>query len=154
MNPHEPALRLWSNLIQAAAAVVLALSAMLLLAPAWGEAFFSLVYHGRLAGTPPPAAEQAYIRFAHGIIGAVMAGWMIAVVLLARGPFRQGRREGWRAIAWPLAAWFVVDTAFSAAHGVWGNVLLNTGTALMFAVPLWASRRHFAGDSVANPPPG
>jgi hypothetical protein len=43
-----------------------------------------------------------------------------------------------------LAAWYVVDTAFSAAHGVWGNVLLNTGTALMFAVPLWASRRHFA----------
>jgi len=98
MNPHESALRLWSNLIPAAAAVALALSTMLLLAPAWGEA--------------------------------------------------------WDAIAWPLAAWFVVDTAFSAAHGVWGNVLLNTGTALMFAVPLWASRRHFAGNAVANPPPG
>ena len=50
MNPHESALRLWSNLIQAAAAVVLALSAVLLLAPAWGEAFFGLVYHGRLGG--------------------------------------------------------------------------------------------------------
>lgn len=147
MNPHESALRLWSNLIQAAAAVVLALSAVLLLAPAWGEAFFSLVYHGRLGGAASPPAEQAYIRFAHGIIGAVMAGWMVAVVLLARGPFRQGRREAWDAIAWPLAAWYFVDTAFSAAHGVWGNVLLNTGTALMFGVPLWASRRHFAGTA-------
>lgn len=154
MTPHEPALRLCSNLIQAAAAVVLALSAVLLLAPAWGEAFFGLVYHGRLGGAAPPPAEQAYIRFAHGIIGAVMVGWMIAVVLIARGPFRQGRREAWDAIAWPLAAWFVVDTAFSAAHGVWGNVLLNIGTALMFAVPLWASRRHFAGAANANPPPG
>jgi hypothetical protein len=37
-----------------------------------------------------------------------------------------------------------VDTAFSAAHGVWGNVLLNTGTALMFGVPLLASRKYFS----------
>jgi hypothetical protein len=26
---------------------------------------------------------------------------------------------------------------------VWGNVLLNTGTALMFGIPLMASRKHF-----------
>jgi hypothetical protein len=43
-----------------------------------------------------------------------------------------------------LFGWYVIDTTFSIAHGAWGNVLLNTGTALMFGVPLLASRRHFA----------
>ena len=139
------ALRFWSRLIQAAAAVVLALSAMLLLAPAVGEAFFNLVYYRQAASpVPVPEAARGYIWFANGIIGAVLLGWMLAVVVLARGPFEAGERYAWDAIAWPLLGWYVIDTTFSIAHGVWGNVLLNTGTALMFGIPLLASRRHFA----------
>ncbi|MFM8769074.1 MAG: hypothetical protein ACKOD9_15375, partial [Rubrivivax sp.] len=91
-----------------------------------------------------PAEIQGYLRFANGIIGAVMAGWMMAVIVLARGPFRAGERFAWNSIAWPLLGWYAIDTTFSFAHGAWGNVLLNTGTALMFGVPLLASRRHFA----------
>lgn len=139
------ALHFWSRLIQGAAAVVLALSAVLMLAPALGETFFYLVYFQQPASpVPVPAEVQGYLRFANGIIGAVMAGWMMTVIVLARGPFRAGERFAWNAIAWPLLGWYVIDTTFSFAHGVWGNVLLNTGTALMFGVPLLASRRHFA----------
>ncbi len=137
------ALRFWSRMIQGAAAVVLALSAVLMLAPPLGETFFHLVYFQQPASpVPVPAEIQGYLRFANGIIGAVMAGWMMAVIVLARGPFRAGERFAWNAIAWPLLGWCVIDTTFSIAHGVWGNVLLNTGTALMFGVPLLASRRH------------
>jgi hypothetical protein len=137
------ALRFWSRMIQGAAAVVLALSAVLMLAPPLGETFFHLVYFQQPASpVPVPAEIQGYLRFANGIIGAVMAGWMMAVIVLARGPFRAGERYAWNAIAWPLLGWYVIDTTFSIAHGVWGNVLLNTGTALMFGVPLLASRRH------------
>jgi hypothetical protein len=137
------ALRFWSRMIQGAAAVVLALSAVLMLAPPLGETFFHLVYFQQPASpVPVPAEIQGYLRFANGIIGAVMAGWMMAVIVLARGPFRAGERFAWNAIAWPLLGWYVIDTTFSIAHGVWGNVLLNTGTALMFGVPLLASRRH------------
>ena len=139
----KAALQFWSRLIQLAAAVVLALSAVLMLAPSLGEAFFHLVYFQQPASpVPVPAEIQGYLRFANGIIGAVMAGWMMAVIVLARGPFRAGERFAWNAIAWPLLGWYVIDTTFSIAHGVWGNVLLNTGTALMFGVPLLASRRH------------
>lgn len=142
---NQPALIFWSRLIQAAAGVVLALSAVLLFAPSLGEAFFNLVYfHQPASPVPVPVETQAYIRFANGIIGAVMAGWMIAIIMLARGPFLAGERYAWHAIAWPLLAWYLVDTAFSLAHGVWGNVLLNTATALMFCLPLVAARRHFA----------
>lgn len=143
MNP--VALHFWSRLIQGAAAVVLALSAVLMLVPPLGETFFHLVYFQQPASpVPVPAEIQGYLRFANGIIGAVMAGWMMAVIVLARGPFRAGERFAWNAIAWPLLGWYLIDTTFSIAHGVWGNVLLNTGTALMFGVPLLASRRHFA----------
>jgi hypothetical protein len=135
----------WSRLIQAAAAVVLTLSAVLLLAPDLGERVFNLVYYRQLSGpVQAPAPVAGYIQFANGIIGAVMAGWMFTVIMLARGPFVAGQVLAWRTIAYPLAGWYAVDTAFSAAHGVWGNVLLNTGTALMFGVPLLASRKYFS----------
>lgn len=142
---HRPELVLWSRLIQAAAAVVLALSALLLLAPAVGASIFNLVYFSSLTSpAAAPAVVQGYIHFANGIIGAVMAGWMLAILVIARGPFVAGERSAWNGIALPLAGWYLIDTAFSVAHGVWGNVLLNTATALMFGVPLLASRRHFA----------
>jgi hypothetical protein len=138
-------LLLWSRLLQVAALVVLGLSAVLMLAPALGEAFFNIVYFQQ-PGSPVPVPPETlgYLRFANGIIGAVMAGWMFAVIALARGPFLAGERHGWQTIAWPLAGWYLIDTTFSLAHGVWGNALLNTGTALMFGIPLLASRRHFA----------
>jgi len=141
---HHRALSLWSSFIQAAAGVVLALSAVLMLAPPLGETLFYLVYFQQPASpVPVPAEVLGYLRFANGIIGAVMAGWMLVIIVLARGPFRAGERWAWQAMALPLLGWYVIDTAFSIGHGVWGNVLLNTGTGLMFGVPLLASRRHF-----------
>jgi len=142
---NKTALHFWSRPIQMAAAVVLVLSAVLMLAPSLGEAFFYLVYFQQpTSPVAMPPEIQGYLRFANGIIGAVMAGWMMVIIMLARGPFRAGERFAWNAIAWPLLGWYVIDTTFSIAHGVWGNVLLNTGTALMFGLPLLASRRHFA----------
>ena len=142
---NHPALLFWSRLIQAAAGVVLGLSAVLMLMPSLGEAFFHVVYfHQPSSPVLVPVEVQGYLRFANGIIGAVMAGWMMVIIVLARGPFRAGEHWAWQAMAWPLLGWYVIDTAFSIAHGIWGNVLLNTGTGLMFGVPLLASRRHFA----------
>jgi hypothetical protein len=116
----------------------------LLLAPRLGEAIFNLVYfHQPSIPVEVPNQAMGYIWFANGIIGAVMAGWMICIILLARGPFLEGRLHAWNTIAVSLASWFLIDTAFSIAHGVLGNVLLNTATGLMFGIPLLFSRRHF-----------
>lgn len=147
-SPRDPsvlrALRSWSRLIQAASIVVIGLSAVLMLAPPQGESLFYLVYFQQTASpVTVPVEIQGYLRFANGIIGAVMVGWMVAIIILARGPFVCGERFAWQAIAWPLFVWYLIDTCFSLAHGVWGNVLLNTGTAVMFGLPLLFSRRHF-----------
>jgi hypothetical protein len=138
------ALMFWSRLIQAAAGSILALSALLLLAPTLGAAFFNLVYYQQAASpVNVPAPALSYIHFANGVIGAVMAGWMIAIIMLAKGPFAAGQSHAWNTIAVPLAGWFVIDMTFSLAHGIWGNVLLNAAVAAMFAIPLIASRRYF-----------
>ena len=139
-----PALLFWSRLIQGAAAVVIVLSLTLLLAPPLGGAIFNLVYYHQLSiPFEVPSMALSYIWFANGIIGAVMAGWMICIIILARGPFVEGRLHAWNTIAIPLASWFLIDTVFSIVHGVWGNVLLNTATGLMFGIPLLFSLRHF-----------
>jgi hypothetical protein len=137
-------LRFWSVWLQAATGVVMALSAVLLLAPSLGLAIFSTVYFLQPEfPASAPAPVVAYIRFMHGVLGAVMLGWMAAVAALARGPFLAGQRHAWSTIAVSLSAWFLIDTSYSALHGVWGNVALNAATAALFAVPLIASRKHF-----------
>jgi hypothetical protein len=141
----DPALLFWSRLIQGAAAVVIVLSLTLLFAPRLGESIFNLVYYNQFSSpVEVPRPALGYIWFANGIIGAVMAGWMICIIMLARGPFVEGSLHAWNIIAIPLAGWFLIDTAFSLAHGVWGNVLLNTATGLIFGIPLLFSRRHFS----------
>ena len=53
----------------------------------------ALVFWSRLIQAA--AAVVSYIWFANGIIGAVMAGWMICIILLARGPYAEGRLHAW-----------------------------------------------------------
>ncbi|MFN5700981.1 MAG: hypothetical protein ACK47V_10215 [Betaproteobacteria bacterium] len=68
----------------------------LLLSPRLGEAIFNLVYFHQLSiPVEVPSLAHGYIWFANGIIGAVMAGWMIYIILLARGPFLEGRLHAW-----------------------------------------------------------
>ena len=112
----SPALLFWSRLIQAGAAVVITLSLTLLLAPRLGEAIFNLVYfHQPSIRVEVPSLALGYIWFANGIMGALMAGWMISIILLARGRFLEGRLQAWNTMAIPLACWFFIDTVFSSA---------------------------------------
>jgi hypothetical protein len=64
----------------------------LLLSPRLGEAIFNLIYFHQLSiPVEVPSLAHGYIWFANGIIGAVMVGRMICIILLARGPFLEGR---------------------------------------------------------------
>ena len=99
-----PALLLWSRLVQGAAAVVIVLSLTLLLSPRLGETIFNLVYFHQLSmPVDVPSLAHGYIWFANGIIGAVMAGWMICIILLARGPFLEGRMHVWNSSVSPCS---------------------------------------------------
>ena len=86
---------------------------------------------------------NAYIAFAHGVLGAVMIGWMVALLPILAGPFKQGQRSAWNAIGFSVLVWYVVDTAFSLYSGVPANALFNTAFLVLFAIPLAATYRHF-----------
>lgn len=81
----------------------------------------------------------SYIALVHGVLGAVMIGWGVALLFLMFGPFRRGSRESWLTIAISLAAWFVPDIAFSLWHGFWQNAVVNSAFAVLFAIPLVAT---------------
>ena len=81
-----------------------------------------------------------YLGFVYGVLGAVMAGWSVALLAIVHGPFRHGERWAWGAVAASLGLWFVADTTFSLASGFPGNVALNCIFAVVLAIPLIATR--------------
>lgn len=117
----------------------------MVLTPDWIRRFLSLLVYGSSTAIESrfSNAANAYVTLVHGVLGAVMFGWGLSMLLALRGPFRRGEAIGWQLIALPLVAWFVPDTAFSLYTGFWQNAVLNTGFALLFAVPLIATRRVF-----------
>jgi hypothetical protein len=72
-----------------------------------------------------------------------MFGWGLALLLVVRGPFARGAREGWLIVAVSVAAWFVPDTAFSMWAGFWQNAVLNVVFLALFAAPLAATYGAF-----------
>ena len=109
--------------------------------------FFSLVIFsspGIIGSFGSPAVS--YITLTHGVLGAVMFGWGVALLFILFGSFRRGAREGWLTVAVSVTAWFVPDTIFSLWTGFWMNAILNTIFVLAFAIPLIATYRSFADN--------
>lgn len=134
----------WRLLVQATMVTMIVLGAVMLLTPALGEKIFYLVYYQAIE---PPAdfshEARRYIRFTNAVLGAVLIGWMVLsyqlVVARSTGTF-----SARSAIMLSVGCWFLVDTAFSALHGVWGNVALNVLVAIGILLPLHLSSRATA----------
>ncbi|MFM8820388.1 MAG: hypothetical protein ACKOD3_07600 [Phenylobacterium sp.] len=139
----------WEVLLQATLAGLAVMGLVLLLTPSIGEMFFYVVYFGALQ-PPEPFSEEArgYIRFAHGVLGAMMLGWMVLIHRLARISADGPPASNWSLIRISIGTWFVIDTTFSIVHGVYGNVLLNLACAIGILVPL-----HFGLRAPAKPEP-
>ena len=116
----------------------------LVVAPGLAREGFSLLVYGdrqQIATFGTMAAQ--YIGLVHAVLGAVMFGWGIALLLVVRGPFARGAREGWQIVAVSVAAWFIPDTAFSFWSGFWQNAVLNLVFIFLFAIPLAATYQDF-----------
>ena len=115
--------------------------AVMVLAPELTRQGYGLLMYGDAARMDGFGAEAlGYVTLLHGVLGAVMIGWALALMLLLRGPWRVAGPVAWRIVATSVAVWYVVDSAYSAAVGAWPNVVLNTVFALLFAVALGVAR--------------
>jgi hypothetical protein len=134
----------WRLLVQATIMTMIVLGAVMLLTPALGEKIFYLVYYQAFE---PPAdfskEARSYIRFTNAVLGAVLIGWMVLSyqLVVARSAVTFSAQS---AIMLSVGCWFLVDTAFSALHGVWGNVALNVLVAIGILLPLHLSSRATA----------
>lgn len=82
------------------------------------------------ADTPIEFTDEAveYQRFIFAIAAAVMIGWMVALLLVVRGPMTDPRWSGrcWWAVAGSIGAWWAIDSSMSVALGFGRNAVLNT----------------------------
>lgn len=129
-----------------------AFGAFMVLAPGLTRQGYGLLMFGDAARIDGFGAEAvAYVTLLHGVLGAVMLGWAVTLMLLLRGPWRVPGPMARRIVAVSVAAWYAVDTVYSAAVGAWPNVLLNTVFGLLFAVALWLARGA-AGPAASQAP--
>jgi hypothetical protein len=129
-------------LLVAAVAGTAVFGAALVLAPSQARQGFGLLMYADAAhidGFGPEAV--AYVTLLHGVLGAVMLGWAIALLALLRGPWRGAPAQARAVVALSVGGWFLVDTAFSASVGAWPNVALNCVFGALFATGLLLARR-------------
>ena len=137
-------LRFWERWLIFATSLVAGFGLLLVVSPAFASWLFGWVAFGSASGIENlGAAAQPYLALVHGVLGAVMFGWGVGLLLIVVGPFSRGEWEAWRLVAISMGAWFAVDITLSAVSGFWGNVALNIGFALLFAVPLAATYSGF-----------
>jgi hypothetical protein len=88
-----------------------------------------------------PEGASAFQAWVYGAWGATVVGWGVMAAVLARFAFPRREAWAWWALAAGIGAWYILDTAISALHGVWINATLNTVLMVIFAIPLIATRR-------------
>ena len=138
--------KLWRVWLLLVAADFALLGALMLAAPSLTQPLFNTLFFGQAS---PPATFSpealAYIRFSHGILGAVLIGWMVLVAYVIAVPFRRGEAWAWNALAGSFGLWFLIDSAFSIWAGFAANVALNALITVAAFIPLAMSYRRCKG---------
>lgn len=125
----------WIRWLEVALIIVLTYGVMLVVAGTVAGSLFSVLGFG-----PPDAVDNDavhdYLRLPYLVLGAVLAGWVLTMLQLVRGPLRDGARWVVPVLLRSLALWFVLDTGMSLALGFPTHAAFNVPFALALAVPL------------------
>lgn len=144
MTQHTQHHLVWYRWLLVVSVGVMVFGIGMVLAPNLTRQLFGLLLYASADGLDGfGAGPLAYVTLVHGVLGAVMFGWSVALLYIVLGPFRRRSREGWQMLAVSVACWFVPDTAFSLWMGFWQNAVLNLGFVLLFILPLAATYRVF-----------
>jgi hypothetical protein len=110
-------------------------SAISMILVLWG-AVFSFLGLGIL-----PVDRRVLLSWESAMYGAIMIGWGTTLFLVGRVAFRREDAELMKFLLFGIAAWLVLEAAFSARFGVWFNVGVDAGVLTLFALPLVLSIR-------------
>ena len=107
-----------------------------------------LVFKGSVAGSlfswfgfgPNEAIDTSevkdYLLLPYMVLGAVMAGWVFLMVLIVRGPLKDGSLWARKFLIQSLSLWFFLDTSMSLVLGYPTHALFNVPFALALGIPL------------------
>ena len=142
---------LWDRWLVAVLILVLLYGVALVVAGGFvgGEVFDRLGFGPDDGGVPEGEAGD-YLRLVFGILGAVIAGWMVIAIALAIGPVRRRETWAWQALVASVALWFVLDTGLSVALGWWTHAWFNVGFGLALSPPLLALRGYATAEGLSE----
>lgn len=140
----QPTPTLWINWLIYTAKFTMLFGLFMVLAPGLTQQGFGLlVFQDPTRLADFGSQVRAYIELAHAVMGSVMIGWGALMFMLARKLSSKDAKETYQMIAISVLLWYVPDTAFSLYSGFWQNAVLNTGFAVLYAVPLLALRKYY-----------
>lgn len=134
---------LWINWLTYTAEFTVLFGLFMVLAPGLTQQAFGLLIFqdpAQFAAFNPQAT--AYIELAHAVMGSVMVGWGALMFMLVRKLSAKDAKETCSMIAISVLLWYMPDTAFSLYSGFWQNAVMNTGLAVLYAVPLVGLRKY------------
>ncbi len=143
--PGRPRSRLWDRWLATAITAVAAYGVVLVVHGRAPAALFDRLGFGPTASGITAGAAVDHVLLVYGVLGAVLIGWMLLLLAVARGPLRRREPWAWTATVVSTTAWFGVDTAFSLAVGSTAHAAFNLAFAAALGVPLAAMRRHLTG---------
>jgi len=112
-----------------------------------------LVFAGSLAGSlfswfgfgPKESIDTSevreYLLLPYMVLGAVMSGWVLLMLLIVRGPLRDGLPWARKYLIWSLSLWFILDTSMSLVLGYPTHALFNISFAVALGIPLALIKR-------------
>jgi hypothetical protein len=112
-----------------------------------------LVFAGSLAGSlfswfgfgPKESIDtnevREYLLLPYMVLGAVLSGWVLLMLLIVRGPLRDGLPWARKYLIWSLSLWFILDTSMSLVLGYPTHALFNISFAVALGIPLALIKR-------------
>lgn len=77
-----------------------------------------------------------YLLLPYMVLGAVMSGWVFLMLLIVRGPLKDGLPWARKFLIWSLSLWFILDTLMSLVLGYPTHALFNIPFAVALGIPL------------------
>ena len=133
----------WITWLTVVLVLVLGYALLLVVAGAVAGSLFDLFGFGPPASIDSPELRD-YLRLPYMVLGAVMAGWSLLMLLVVRGPLKEGAEWAPRFLLLAFGLWFVLDTGMSLVLGFPTHALFNIPFALALGIPLLALRRSQA----------
>ena len=130
----------WITWLTVVLILVLGYALLLVVAGAVAGSLFDLFGFGPPASIDSPELRD-YLRLPYMVLGAVMAGWSLLMLLVVRGPLKEGAEWAPRFLLLAFGLWFVLDTGMSLVLGFPTHALFNIPFALALGIPLLALRR-------------